>query len=85
MAELEREIAAYEAMKDGLEADQIGKWVVIRGGDLIETFDTFDAAANMAVAKFGRGGGRPYLIRQIGAPPVIIPASAMYTFHHARD
>lgn len=79
MAALDQEIAAFEAMQGSLEK---GQWALIRGSDLISTFDTFDAAANVAVSRFGRG---PYLIRQVGAPPVIMPASAMYTFHHARD
>jgi hypothetical protein len=82
MAELDQEIAAFEAMRQDLEAHHRGKWALIRGSDLIDKFDTFDAAANAAVTRFGRG---PYLIRQIGAPPVILPASAMYTFPHARD
>jgi hypothetical protein len=82
MAELDQEIAAYEAMQQDLEANQPGKWALIRGSDFVGTFDTFDAAANEAVTRFGRG---PYLIRQIGAPPVILPASAMYTYPHARD
>lgn len=82
MADLDREIAAFEAMQPELEANQRGKWVLLRSGELVGTFDTFDMAASVAVSRFGRG---PYLIRQIGAPPVIIPASAMYTFHHARD
>jgi hypothetical protein len=79
MAALDQEIATFEAMQGSLET---GQWALIRGSDLNSTFDTFDAAANVAVSRFGRA---PYLIRQVGAPPVIMPASAMYTFHHARD
>jgi len=82
MAELDQEIAAFEAMRQDLEAHKSGKWALVHGHDLVGAFDTFDAAANAAVTQFGRG---PYLIRQIGAPPVILPASAMYTFPHARD
>jgi hypothetical protein len=82
MADLDQEIAVFEAIRSDLEANQQGKWTLIRGKDLIGTFETFDTAASVAVARFGRG---PYLIRQVGAPPVVIPASAMYTFHHARD
>jgi hypothetical protein len=82
MADLAREIAAFEGMQEALERDQAGKWVVVHGGTLAGVFDTFDAAAITAVARFGRG---PYLIRQIGAQPVILPASVMYAFAHARD
>jgi hypothetical protein len=34
------------------------------------------------VGKFGAG---PYLIRQIGAPPVTLPASVMYHPAHGQD
>jgi hypothetical protein len=52
MADLDQEIAAYQEMRDSLEAKHTGK------GD-----------------QFGSG---PYLIRQVGAPPVTLPASVVY-------
>jgi hypothetical protein len=75
MAEINVEIAAYKAMEDDLRRDHMGKWVVIRHSELVGIFDSFEIAAAEAVRKFGGG---PYLIRQIGAPPVSIPASLMY-------
>lgn len=72
MAELSREIAAYRAMKADLEAASLGKWAVVHDEELAGTFDSFEAAADDAVKRFGRG---PYLIRQIGAPPMSLPAS----------
>ena len=75
MAELEREIQAYEAMKAELEKHHMGKWIVIHDGELVGAFDTLDAAATEAVRRFGRG---PYLIRQVGAPPASLPASVLY-------
>lgn len=80
MAELDSEIKAYEAMREKLETEHMGKWVLVRGGNLIGVFESFDAAAEDAVRQFGRG---PYLIRQIGAPPVTLPASVMYPRTHA--
>ena len=80
MAELDSEIRAYEAMREQLETEHMGKWVLVRGGNLIGVFESFDAAAEDAVRQFGRG---PYLIRQIGAPPVTLPASVMYPRSHA--
>lgn len=62
-------------MRENLEKEHMGKWVLIRGGALIGLFDSFETAADEAVRKFGSG---PYLIRQIGAPSVTIPASLMY-------
>ena len=53
----------------------MGKWVVFKGTARIAIYDTFEAAAQDAVARFGRG---PYLIRQIGAPPIVMPISVAY-------
>ncbi len=75
MAELKNEIAAYEVMRADLEAAHLGKFVVVHDQKLIGTYDSFDAAAKEAVHRFGRG---PYLIRQIGAPPITLPASVVY-------
>ncbi len=75
MALLSEEIAAYEKMRDVLEADYFGKWVVVHDGQLIDTYEKFEDAAAEAVRKFGRG---PYLIRQVGASPITLPASVKY-------
>jgi hypothetical protein len=74
MADINTEIAAYNAMEERLR-EHMGKWVVVRNSELIGIFDSFESAAAEAVRQFGSG---PYLIRQIGAPPVSIPASLMY-------
>ena len=47
----------------------------------IGVYDAFETAAKEAVGHFGRG---PYLIRQVGAPPVVLPASVMYRPVYAR-
>ena len=79
---LEQEIAAFNGMKAELEQHHMGKWVLIHGDQLIDTFDTLDTAAKEAVRQFGRG---PYLIRQVGAPDkVTLPASVMYYPVHAQ-
>ena len=75
MAELDQEIGAYEGMKSELEAHHMGKWVLIHDLTLTKIYDSFEFAAEDAVQRFGRG---PYLIRQVGAPPVTLPASLMY-------
>lgn len=75
MAEINEEIAAYDRMRDDLESRLMGKWVLIRNGELVATYEFFDAAAEEAVKKFGRG---PYLIRKVGAPPASLPASVIY-------
>jgi hypothetical protein len=75
MANLDNDIATYEGMRAGLEARHMGEWILIHAEELIGTYKSFDEAAAEAVSKFGRG---PYLIRQVGAPPVVLPASVMY-------
>lgn len=82
MAELAQEIAAYDAMRADLEAAHLGKWVVVHDQELVEVYDSFEGAAEDAVRRFGRG---PYLIRQIGAPPVTLPASVLYRPVYGND
>lgn len=82
MSELDNEIAAYETMRAGLENRHIGEWVLVHGGVLVNIFPSFEEAADRAVSEFGRG---PYLIRQIGAPPVVMPASVVYNLRHEND
>lgn len=75
MSDLREDIAAYEAMRGDLEIKHLGKWALIHDKQLIETFATFEKAAREAVRRFGRG---PYLIRQVGAAQVTLPASVLY-------
>jgi len=76
MADIRDEIAAFETMQAQLEAEHLGKWVVIYDRRLIGLFGSFDSAADEAIARFGSG---PFLIRQLGATPVSLPASLAYT------
>jgi hypothetical protein len=82
MTTLSSQISAYEAMRDVLESDHFGRWVVFHDGELVNTYETFEEAAEDAVSRFGRG---PYLIRQVGAPPVSLPAPALYRPVSAND
>lgn len=75
MAAIDTEIQAYETMREQLESEHMGKWVLLRDQKLIGMFDSFEAAAEDAVKRFGSG---PFLIRQVGAPPVTLPASVMF-------
>ena len=75
MGVLSREIAAYDRMRDWLETDYFGKWVVVHEEELVGSYVTFEDAADDAIRQFGRG---PYLIRRVGAGPVTLPASVLY-------
>jgi hypothetical protein len=71
---IDADIKAYERMFPSLEG-HIFKWVLIHHGKLEGIFESLNDAANEAVPRFGRG---PFLIRQIGAPPLVLPSSLMY-------
>ena len=75
MSALTEQIAAFEEMKEELEAKHRGKWVVFRDEELKGIYDSLDDAAVDAARRFGRG---PYLIRQVDAPPFRLPASILY-------
>ena len=80
MASVESEIEAYKAMLVELEQKHMGKWVLVHDGKLVAVFDSFEGAAEDAVQRFGRG---PYLIRQVGAPPITLPAAVVYGLSYA--
>ena len=70
MTVLDIELAAYRGQQAELEEHDIGRWVVFHNAKRVGLFDTFETAAVQAVKLYGRG---PYLIRQVGAPPVALP------------
>jgi len=65
--QMAEEIATFDRMKIDLQKHHMGKYVVIKNVALVGIWDTFDSAAQEAVSRFGRG---PYLIRQVGSPPI---------------
>jgi uncharacterized protein with PIN domain len=75
MSDIKSELAAYAEQKQELEEKYMGKWVLFYDLKLVAVYDSFEAAAEDAVRRFGRG---PYLIHQVGAPPVALPASVMF-------
>ena len=72
---LNQEIATYERLRPSLEAEHPMKWAVVHGETLVGTYADFQKAAEEAVRRFGRG---PYLIRQIGAPPIRLPSTELH-------
>ena len=75
MIELSSQIAAYKEKQPMLEMDHFGEWVVFYNEELIGTYESDQDALNDAICKFGRG---PYLVRQVGAPPIPQLASLIY-------
>lgn len=82
MASLKEDIAAFDRMKAELEAAHFHEWVVFHRGKFIDVFSDFEAAATLAVERFGAG---PYLIRQVGAGPVQLPGGMIFRPAHALD
>lgn len=72
---LDAAIAAFEAQKQELEKNHPFKFVVFKGDQFIGAWDTFEAAASVAVSRFGRD---EYLIRQVGVHRPSVPASVMF-------
>jgi hypothetical protein len=75
MADVKTDIAAFAKMQEELEEKHMGKWVLFHDESFIAVFDSFEDAAKNAINRFGRG---PYLIRQVGASSVTLPASVMF-------
>jgi|HubBroStandDraft_5_1064220.scaffolds.fasta_scaffold96376_1 hypothetical protein len=75
MEVIEKDIQFYDSIKSDIELSKNGKWVLIKDQELVDTYDNFEIAAEQAVKLFGRG---PYLIRQIGRMPFIVPASVAF-------
>ena len=67
-ATLDENIAAYDAMRDHLELEYFGKWVVFYDEEFVGSYDESEDAAYAAIERYDRG---PYLIRQVGARRVI--------------
>ena len=80
MGEIKDEVRAFEQMQVTLEAKHKGRWALLHDQELVNLYASFEAAADDAVIRFGRG---PFLIRQVGAPPPKLPASVMYHLPNA--
>ncbi|MCY4498405.1 MAG: hypothetical protein OXC14_14090 [Rhodospirillaceae bacterium] len=80
MTTLKKEIAAYQLIRDDLEAEHNGEWALVHDEHLVGTYESFALAADDATQRFGRG---PYLIREIGAGPRVLPVSVLYRPVHA--
>ena len=67
------QIEAYNTMREDLERDYFGRWVIIHEGLVRGDYDSFESAEEAAEGM----GLHPvvYLVRQVGAEPItIIPA-----------
>ncbi len=76
MAEpLAQEIATYDREHERLEQEHAGKFVLIHGEEVISTYDTFEAAADEGLRRFGDD---PFLIRRVGEGEITLPPAVLY-------
>ncbi len=80
MGVLSDDIAAFERMRKGLEAQHLKAWAVFHKGQFEGVFPDFEGAAEFAVDRFDRG---PYLIRQVGAGPIHLSGGMTFRPAHA--
>ncbi len=81
MTGLHADIACFERMRTELEAQHRSEWVVFHGGQFVDVYPDFDAAAADAIERFDDG---PFLIRQVGAPPQVqLTGGMVFTRAHA--
>lgn len=67
---LDREIAAFERMRDELARRYGSDWIVMAGQRVAAHFQQFEDAAMFAASRFA---GMPALIRQVNPEPVQAP------------
>ena len=79
MSVLKDDIAAFERMRVVLESKHDHEWVIFHAGEFIGAFKALEAAPEEALDRFDGG---PYLIRQVGAPPVQLPGGMVFTPAH---
>ncbi len=63
-AVLEKELAKYEAEKSKLLSTAEGKFVLIRDGEIIDVFDSFQDGVKAGYSRFGNV---PFLVKQVVA------------------
>ena len=44
MDAIRREMAAYDEMRAELEAEHLGKWVIVRNRELVDIYETFEVS-----------------------------------------
>lgn len=65
---VKKQLLAYQSMKEELELDYLGKWVIIYEERLVGAHDTEDEACIDAVKRYGHS---PFAIVQVGSDEVV--------------
>lgn len=76
--QIQTELETYRRLRDELVEHYLGKYVLIHGTELVDTYDTFNKAASEAVNRFGK---QPFLIRRVEEDAEAVPLPASVAFH----
>jgi hypothetical protein len=76
MSALQEELDTYARREDEFKQTNTGKFVVIKGKEVIGFFDDLESALTEGTRRFGL---EPYLVRKVGEPvqTLTIPALAL--------
>jgi hypothetical protein len=72
---LEQEIATFERERSHLEREHFGKFVLVHGDSVIDSYDDFERAAEEGVRRFG---DEPFLIRRVGKGRAALSPAIQY-------
>jgi len=73
-AEFKKNIAAYEKIRDKMEAEHLGRVALLSGGKLIAVYNDSGDAYDIGCEKFGLGN---FFLEVIGQKPVHMGALTM--------
>jgi hypothetical protein len=71
---LELELRTYDRERGRLESEHRGKFVLIRGDEIVGVFDDFHIASEQAARRFEHG---PYLVQCIASEAMHIPSALL--------
>lgn len=72
---LDQELQTYMAAREHLEREHMGKFVLIKGSDVVGAYDSFETAADEGLRRFGRS---EFLIRKVGEEETHLSAAILY-------
>lgn len=81
-AEVDRNFVAFRAILPQLLKTHLGKFAVMRRGEIVEFFDTLGDAARFARERFGEDGG--FSIQEVTSQNVNLGAHA-YAMQHVSN
>ena len=75
VVELRKNIEAYQAMKEDLVREHLGRLALFHDGDLIATYNDHGDAYDIGCEKFGLGN---FSLKRIGEQPASLGAATLY-------